>query len=48
MECIGGSGVMEDGPLPHLFCESPVNAIWEGSDNVPGRLARDTEDIPRW
>ena len=34
MECIGGSGVMEDSPMPRLFRESPVNAIWEGSGNV--------------
>ena len=34
MECIGGSGVMEDSPFPRLFRESPVNAIWEGSGNV--------------
>lgn len=34
MECIGGSGVMEDGPFPRLFRESPINAIWEGSGNV--------------
>ena len=34
MECIGGSGVMEDGPFPRLFREAPVNAIWEGSGNV--------------
>jgi len=34
MESIGGSGVMEDGPMPRLFRESPVNAIWEGSGNV--------------
>ena len=34
MECIGGSGVIEDSPLPRLFRESPVNAIWEGSGNV--------------
>ncbi len=34
MECIGGSGVMEDGPMPRLFRESPINAIWEGSGNV--------------
>jgi putative acyl-CoA dehydrogenase len=34
MECIGGSGVMEDGLFPRLFRESPVNAIWEGSGNV--------------
>ena len=34
MECIGGSGVMEDGPFPRLYREAPVNAIWEGSGNV--------------
>jgi putative acyl-CoA dehydrogenase len=34
MECIGGSGVMEDSMMPRLFRESPVNAIWEGSGNV--------------
>ena len=34
MECIGGSGVMEDSPFPRLFRESPINAIWEGSGNV--------------
>jgi putative acyl-CoA dehydrogenase len=34
MECIGGSGVMEDSPMPRLYREGPVNAIWEGSGNV--------------
>lgn len=34
MECIGGSGVMEDSMMPRLLRESPVNAIWEGSGNV--------------
>ncbi len=34
MECIGGSGVMDDSPMARLFRESPVNAIWEGSGNV--------------
>jgi putative acyl-CoA dehydrogenase len=34
MECIGGSGVMEDSPMARLFRESPVNAIWEGSGNI--------------
>src|SRR5690606_2637716 len=34
MECIGGSGVMEDSIMPRLFRESPINAIWEGSGNV--------------
>lgn len=34
MECIGGSGVMEDCIMPRLFRESPVNSIWEGCGNV--------------
>lgn len=34
MECIGGSGVIEDSIMPRLFRESPVNAIWEGSGNI--------------
>jgi putative acyl-CoA dehydrogenase len=34
LECVGGSGVMEDGPMPRLYREAPVNAIWEGSGNV--------------
>jgi putative acyl-CoA dehydrogenase len=34
MECMGGSGVMEDGPVARLFRESPINSIWEGSGNV--------------
>ena len=34
MECLGGGGYIEDGPMPRLFRESPVNAIWEGSGNV--------------
>jgi putative acyl-CoA dehydrogenase len=34
MECIGGSGVMEESAMPRLYREAPVNAIWEGSGNV--------------
>jgi len=34
MECIGGSGVMEDCIMPRLYREAPVNAIWEGSGNI--------------
>lgn len=34
MECIGGSGVMDDSPFPRLYREAPINAIWEGSGNV--------------
>src|SRR6201999_3389850 len=34
MECVGGSGVMEDWPMPRLYREGPVNAIWQGRGNV--------------
>ncbi len=34
MECMGGAGYVEESPLPRLFRESPLNAIWEGSGNV--------------
>ena len=34
MECIGGSGYVEQSALPRLLREAPVNAIWEGSGNV--------------
>jgi putative acyl-CoA dehydrogenase len=34
LECVGGSGAMEDSPMARLFRESPINAVWEGSGNV--------------
>jgi putative acyl-CoA dehydrogenase len=34
LECLGGAGYVEDGPMPKLFRQSPLNAIWEGSGNV--------------
>ena len=34
MECLGGSGYVEDSGLPRLYREAPVNSIWEGSGNV--------------
>jgi putative acyl-CoA dehydrogenase len=34
MECLGGSGYVEEAPLARLYREVPVNAIWEGSGNV--------------
>jgi len=34
MEVLGGQGYTEDTPLPMLFRESPLNAIWEGPGNV--------------
>ncbi|AWN42397.1 acyl-CoA dehydrogenase family protein [Methylobacterium durans] len=34
MECLGGNGYVEESPMPRLYREAPVNAIWEGSGNV--------------
>ncbi|THF60195.1 isovaleryl-CoA dehydrogenase [Pseudothauera rhizosphaerae] len=34
METWGGNGYVEDGPMPRLLREAPVNSIWEGSGNV--------------
>jgi putative acyl-CoA dehydrogenase len=34
MECLGGSGYVEESGLPRLYREAPVNSIWEGSGNV--------------
>jgi putative acyl-CoA dehydrogenase len=34
MEAHGGAGYIEAGPMPRLFRQSPLNAIWEGSGNV--------------
>jgi putative acyl-CoA dehydrogenase len=34
MECLGGSGYVEESILPRLYREAPVNSIWEGSGNV--------------
>ena len=34
MECLGGSGYVEDSISARLFRESPLNGIWEGAGNV--------------
>ena len=34
LECHGGAGYVEEGPMPRLFRQSPLNAVWEGSGNV--------------
>ena len=34
LECLGGNGYVEEGPLARFYREAPVNAIWEGSGNV--------------
>jgi putative acyl-CoA dehydrogenase len=34
LECLGGSGYVEESPMPRLYREAPLNGIWEGSGNV--------------
>lgn len=34
MEALGGMGYIEDTPMPWLYREAPLNAIWEGSGNI--------------
>ena len=34
MEAHGGAGYIEEGIMPRIFRQSPLNSIWEGSGNV--------------
>lgn len=34
LECFGGNGYVESGPMARLYREAPVLGIWEGSGNV--------------
>lgn len=34
LECLGGSGYVEESIMPRIYRESPLNSIWEGSGNV--------------
>ncbi|MGD8174367.1 acyl-CoA dehydrogenase family protein [Marinimicrobium sp. ARAG 43.8] len=34
MECLGGSGAMNEFMTARLYREAPINAIWEGSGNI--------------
>ena len=34
LECLGGSGYMEESRLPRAYREAPLMSIWEGSGNV--------------
>lgn len=56
MECLGGNGYVEEGPLARIYREAPVNAIWEGSGNVMAldivrvlhRAPRLFDDVLEW
>jgi putative acyl-CoA dehydrogenase len=34
LECLGGSGYVEECIMPRLYRQAPLNSIWEGSGNV--------------
>ncbi len=34
LECLGGSGYVEESGMPRLYREAPLNSIWEGSGNI--------------
>ncbi len=34
LECLGGSGFVEESMLARIYREAPLNGIWEGSGNV--------------
>jgi len=34
MECLGGSGYVEESVMPRIYREMPLASIWEGSGNV--------------
>ena len=34
MECHGGAGYIEEGVMPRIYRQAPLNSIWEGSGNV--------------
>ena len=51
LECLGGNGYVEDGPMPRLLRDAPLNGIWEGSGNVMSldvlrALVREPEGLP--
>jgi putative acyl-CoA dehydrogenase len=34
LEVLGGNGYVEEGPMPRLYRQAPLNSIWEGSGNL--------------
>ena len=53
LECLGGSGYVEESDLPRLYREAPLNSVWEGSGNVNAldvlrALSREPEVLDAW
>ncbi len=51
LECLGGSGYVEESILPRMYREAPVNSVWEGSGNVIvldafKTISREPESLP--
>ncbi len=51
LECLGGSGYIEESIIPRLYREAPLNSIWEGSGNVMcldvlRAMGREPEAVP--
>ena len=51
LECHGGNGYVEEGPMARLFRDAPLNGIWEGSGNVMAldvlrAMAREPDGLP--
>jgi putative acyl-CoA dehydrogenase len=51
MEALGGNGYVEEGPMPRLYRQMPLNSIWEGSGNVAAldvlrAMAKEPEGLP--
>ena len=34
LQCHGGNGFVEDGPMARLYREAPLNSVWEGTANM--------------
>jgi putative acyl-CoA dehydrogenase len=34
LEVLGGNGFVEEGPMPRLYRQAPLNSIWEGAGNL--------------
>jgi putative acyl-CoA dehydrogenase len=51
LECHGGNGYVEEGPMPAILRDVGVNGIWEGSGNVMSldvlrAMAKEPEGLP--
>jgi len=34
LEALGGNGYVEEGPMPRLYRQAPLNSLWEGAGNL--------------